>query len=107
MVVPGASFICQEVNLSEIESENNARKILKSCMTGDCTFSPFCRSCDSKIDCGTLTPHTPVVVAGTNNVSNESRWSVGEQLMLSVDRRTDVASCVSSSHCLRRLTADL
>ena len=27
IVVPGASFICQEVNLSEIDSENNARKI--------------------------------------------------------------------------------
>ena len=58
IVVPGASFICQEVNLSEIESENNARKILKSCMTGDYMFSPFCRISDSKIDCirGTLKP---------------------------------------------------
>ena len=27
IVVPGASFICQQVNLGEIESENNARKI--------------------------------------------------------------------------------
>ena len=26
-VVPGASFTCQAENLSEIESENNARKI--------------------------------------------------------------------------------
>ena len=51
IVVPGASFICQQVNLSEIESENNARKILKSCMTGDYMFSPFCRISDSKIDC--------------------------------------------------------
>ena len=27
LVVPGASFTCQSENLSEIESENNARKI--------------------------------------------------------------------------------
>ena len=35
LVVPGASFTCQAENLSEIESENNARKILKSCITGE------------------------------------------------------------------------
>ena len=35
-----SAFICQQVNLSEIESENNARTILKSCMTGDYMFSP-------------------------------------------------------------------
>ena len=27
IVMPGVSFTCQAVNLSEIESENNARKI--------------------------------------------------------------------------------
>ena len=35
LVVPSASFTCQAENLSEIESENNARKILKSCITGE------------------------------------------------------------------------
>ena len=35
LVMPGASFTCQAENLSEIESENNARKILKSCITGE------------------------------------------------------------------------
>ena len=60
LVVPGASFTCQAENLSEIESENNARKLLKSCTTGDYMFSPFCRISDSKIDCVSVNYHTLV-----------------------------------------------
>ena len=58
IVVPSASCTCQAANLSEIESEQSARNILKSCMTRDYMFSHFCRISDSKIDCirGTLTP---------------------------------------------------
>ena len=51
IVVPSASCTCQAANLTEIESEQSARNILKSCMTRDYMFSHFCRISDSKIDC--------------------------------------------------------
>eukprot|EP01048_Picozoa_sp_COSAG05_P006190 COSAG05_NODE_390_length_10436_cov_15.721196_12_plen_436_part_01 len=94
IVVPSESCTCQAANLTEIESEQSARNILKSCMTGDYIFSHFCRISDSKIDCirGTLTPVSPCIRTPLSDGSEAAaaagatRWP-GRRSEMSSDHR--------------------